>query len=753
MFPTNSPIKYQSAHAGGGKSKTIFDVIGRSDQPTIIATPTDPLSFQYESYFAAIGVKTTVISRIRNPDYSSRQHLLDSVRAGKGLIIVNQTIVQESEADLSAYRIFEDEITNPLEIIKFENAQYARPIFKAFLDAQISVAPRYYTLKLTAAAIEIALGGWKHAIIKDSDDLLKLCKAVYDLNHDVYVLAKSYNRYLAGEQNDIQFWTILKPSVHSGRDVTIVGALFEDSLANLIWGQSADLIEGDLPIEDKGLTYNAALADIRYVSEKRLTGFLLNSVGPKTVFKKAAELIGTEFPERQYIFGTNKTASGGKYAWATEDETATRVQVFAHGQNAFEHHDMAVYLASQFYDPATYKFLAEVFGLESRDVWKAFTFDRFYQFVMRICARRRDNTKPFTIIAPDRDCALELSRLFGSETEPRMLDLGFEEFREETEKLTPKTGAERNKKSREKQKMAKEDHETTEQYDGYRMIFWGSKYAKELMTQRMSWFYLAGFLEHQHQNYSSKNKSNAVCFREGDILDETNHKLVGNIRSTKLVILDMDIVKRDPKDLSDFLAENGWSHLVFNSFSSTPLEPHIRVVIGLDEAVNPANYLQIVNLVKADISARFGDDVYVVDDSKITINAKFHSPSISQFKAALLIKRNIVNDGQFTPRFLNVRWFLSRNSVKGSKPVAANTNTTRLAPVNDAIEDIIDQWSVAPGQGKGSYNFHQAAVDLKKAGVGRDDCIAILTQNRHRFGHGADRDAVYTVGSVFGKAA
>lgn len=749
----HNPVKIQckSAHAGGGKSRTIFDV--SPDKPTIIATPTDALTVQYGDYFKNAGIKATLISRLINPERSSRQHLLEAVASSKKLIVVTQTIVHECQADLSAYRIFEDEIVNPVECLKFENAQHIRSLFKTLLDAEISVAPRYYRLKLTAAAIEIALGGWNHAVIKDSSALLNLCKAGYSLHHDVYVLVDAYHRYLDGEQNDIQFWSVLKPSVHQGRDVTSVGALFETSMLKLIWDQSADLIESDLPIIDKGLTHNAALADICYVSEKSLTGTLLAKVGAKTVFRKVAEYIDIEHPNRPYIYTTNKTKGGGRYPWKTPKPLAEFVAPMAHGQNAYEDLDMAVYLATQFYDPATYKFLNEVFGLDSRDVWKAFTFERFYQFALRICARRRDNTKPFTIIAPDLDCALELSRLFGCNKEPRILDLGFNEFREETMKKQPMDAAERKRKSREKQKMAKEDHETTEQYDDYRMIFWGSKYAKELMTKSMSWFELAGFLEHQHENYSSKSKSNAVCFREGDILDETNHKLVGNIRSTKLVILDMDIVKRDPKDLSDFLAENGWSHLVFNSFSSTPLEPHIRVVIGLDEAVNPANYLQIVNLLKADIAARFGDDVYVVDDSKITINAKFHSPSVSQFKSALFIKRNIVNDGQFTPRFLNVRWFLSRNSVGGSKPVAANTNTTRLAPVKDAIEDIIDQWSVAPGQGKGSYNFHQAAVDLKKAGVGRDDCIAILTQNRHRFGHGADRDAVYVVGRVFGKAA
>jgi len=750
---TNISIKKQSAHAGGGKSKTIFEMVVASDQPTIIATPTDKLSFQYESYFHNVGINPTVISRERNADYPSRQHLLDAVKAGKKLIIVTQRIVHECAADLSAYRIFEDEIFNPLKIIKFEKAHYARSIFRELLDVEISFSPRYYRLKLTAAAIEIAHSGWNYAVVKDSETLQELCEANYDPNYDVYVLADSYNRFTDGEQNDIQFWAVLKHTVHTGRDVSIFGAFFEDSLTNLIWSQSADLAEANFPLNDNGLTHNANLADIRYVSEKPLTGELMKKAKVKIVFKNAPEIIEKEYPNRKYIFGINKMPNGRQYPWSTEGATATRLRVHAHGQNGYSDMDMAVYLATQYYDPATYKFLYEVFGIGSHEVWKSFTFDRFYQFALRICARNRDNTKPFTIVAPDRDCAFELSRLFGCAHEPRLLDLGIDELREEgDEKTTPANAKERQRKSRERRKKMNEDHENTQQYDQYRMIFWNNKYAKQLLVKPMSWSDLVEILEDQHQSYSPKNKSEAICFREGDIADEQNHKLVGNIRAAKLVILDMDIVKRDPQDLSDFLAENGWSHLIFNSFSSTPLEPHIRVIIGLSEAVNPANYLRIVNLLQDDIDAKFGTGTYEIDSSKLTVNTKFHSPSVSQFKAPLFIKRNIRKDGHFELRFLDVRWFLSRNSIGASKPSATSTNVKRLAPVKEAIDDIIERFAVQKGEGKGSYNFHQAAVELKKAGVGYGDCIAILTQHRHRFGHGADRDAAYTVGRVFGNS-
>lgn len=299
----------------------------------------------------------------------------------------------------------------------------------------------------------------------------------------------------------------------------------------------------------------------------------------------------------------------------------------------------------------------------------------------------------------------------------------------------------------------KNDHANTGQYDGFKFIAWANKYAQQLATADSSWFDMGAYLENDHKTYQPRNKSQAKCFREGDLADPANHKLVNNIKATKLIILDMDVVKRDPKDLSDFLYDRGWSHYIYNSHGSTALEPRIRVIIGLDQAVNAANYSHILNLVRADIDARFTAGTYEIDESKISINTKFHHPSVSVYKSPIFFARHVMMDRfEFEPKFVDVPWFLSRDPVntKKEKPIGTGRSAeSRRADKKQAIEDIIDRWSVAPGQSLGSKHFHQATVDLKKLGLSREDCIQILTENRHRFGHGQDRDAVYTVGRVF----
>lgn len=102
-------IFLKGAHAGSGKSRSIFNR-AMEGKPTIICTPTDGLSEQYASYFAAKGVQSEIISRKHNPDYSSSQHLKDAVKAKALLIFTNVHVLHRSNADTSAYEIFEDEI-------------------------------------------------------------------------------------------------------------------------------------------------------------------------------------------------------------------------------------------------------------------------------------------------------------------------------------------------------------------------------------------------------------------------------------------------------------------------------------------------------------------------------------------------------------------------------------------------------------------------------------------------------------------
>jgi hypothetical protein len=761
-------LKLKSLPSGSGKSRSIFKNVVPSDKPTIIITPTYKLSCQYEKYFREKGIVPVVISSERFPDRSAHQDFIDACAGSNKIILVNRIVAHNTNADMSGYDIYEDEFSDILDIIKFDNAKASHSIMTKLLHCvKLTESALYYEVELTPFGLEMARNGWSQAIIKNDPDFLRLCKRIASRHYRVYILASNYAKYLECKVFNIQFWAVMLPTIFGDSVPTMVGANGEDQLVSKLWAnlavfEDAENISGDyLDFSEKMERIDPVTGKmiggghVIYVSQETVTGEKLKTVGHQKAYDAVQDLYYSRFGDDAHIYGFNKNPlkRGKQFEWKLKN--AKMVQLVPHGQNDSQDIHNAVCLGAQYYDPATYNFLWLVFGLTGEEVDRAFGLERLYQFAMRTSVRDRKCEEPFNLIVWDRKSAEFLQEKMPFVT-IEYVDIGIPEFRKNDKpKTVPKTAAERMANKKEKDDMIKNDHENTEQYEGFKLIVWENKYAQNLSTADGSWFDLGEYLANDHFNYKPKSKDKAKCFTEGYLTDVTNHKLVSNIMSTRLAILDIDTVKRNPQDLSDFLHEQGWSHFIFNSHSSTPLDPKIRVVIGLSEAVNPVNLKHILQLVRADIDARFGEGVYVIDDSKMTINSKFHSPSVSEYLAPLFIKRHIMKVGKFEAQFLDVKFFLTRNPifVKKNKPaVVDRSSVSRRGDKKQGIENVLDRWSVGAGRGLGSANFYQAAVDLKKLGLSREDCIQILTENRHRFGHGQDRDAVYTVGRVFDRS-
>lgn len=765
-----------SLPAGSGKTRSIINNTILSGKPTIITTPTDTLSFQYEGYFLSqdivpVVIEPVVISRKRNPDRNSHDHFRDAVKCRSRVILVSRDVFHETDISTEGFDVYEDEYPDILDIITFENAELARDLLVKLLECKtLTKSARYYELELTTFAKDIAKDGWKAAIIRDSEDLLKLCKRLESKHFRVYILADTYKKYREGKIAKLQFWTIMLPTILRGASPTIVGANGEDTFMMKLWAglavfRAAEAIDGDYTT----LAHLNGRARIIYLSKRKVTGTVLSKVKHQRAYDAAADVVEGAFPGQGHIIGfnNNPVPHGKPFTWKLKH--AKQMQLVPHGQNDAKHLHLAVCLGTQFYDPATYKFLKSVFDLDGDEVDRAFGLERLYQLAMRISAREFESDQPFTIVVWDEDSALFLQEKMGGTIE--YMDTGIAALQEE-EGFKPKAKSKEQRtaeavaaiyEKREKEKMDLLNPDNTKQYDGYKVFVQKNIGVKEFAGVTMSWFDLSEYLEIGHNTYQPKSKKQSQLFREGELLDFKTNKLVNNIVSTKLVFLDMDHIKGDPRLLSDFLYENGWSHFIYNTHSSTPLDQCIRVVIGLSEAVNAPNYLHVINLLVADIYAHFDDAdcededrLFPVDDSKMTINNRFFNPAVSEYKAPLFIKRHVMKAGTFEPKFVDVRFFLSRNPVSVSKPKsgdAPNKSAARQPKNKATIEAILDRWSVPahrPGtKGLGSWNYHQAAVDLKKAGFSKEDSIQILAENRHRFGDGNDRDAVYTVNRVW----
>ncbi|MEY9531147.1 hypothetical protein [Sinorhizobium fredii] len=168
--------------------------------------------------------------------------------------------------------------------------------------------------------------------------------------------------------------------------------------------------------------------------------------------------------------------------------------------------------------------------------------------------------------------------------------------------------------------------------------------------------------------------------------------------------------------------------------------------------MNAYGYNHIVAHLIKEIGNEFGD-AFIADKSKKTITARFHMPSVSIYGADLFVDGTVMIGDQ--PAFLDVMAYMEREPVENEKPAVeteaeAKPVVARAGTMSN--EEVLEKWAVPAGVGKGSMNFHQAAVDLLfKVRLSREETIETLDANRYRFGNGDDRDATHTVDHILDK--
>ncbi|MCQ1773860.1 hypothetical protein NOI24_21330 [Neorhizobium galegae] len=744
----NKKLQIKSLPPGSGKSRSALQYALQAEN-VIITTPTDALSLQYEKYFEESHQKCELISRDRNPGRPSHQHFDDALKGQKPKILVNNRVFENSIKAGLAHEVIVDEFREVLTVLEFKNAQYIRELVQSLGHAEISQSTDYYELRPNDVTADIKENGWNYDGVKQVGKVVELCNHVECPHHTVYVGAGNLRKFRNGEIDSITFWSVMWPSVYDGIEPIMIGANAKERLFYRLWQDQVDFTDAPQITGDyENMHHKSHLANIKYVSKKRLSRTRLDNVGPESVFKAVSDTVAEAYPNTPYIFGINKNRLTGKdIPWKREGEMATRVQLLCNGANGYMDRHLAVYLGCQYYSPATYKFMQEVFDIEGDALNREMAYERLYQFVMRISARDFKSDVPFTFIVPDRDCAEYLAEIFKTENVD-FLDIGIaqlalEEAAPETEEEKAARKAARKIKNAAAQKRKRETlkaQENTQQYDGFRLIFWDDRYAKSLWMQETSFPSLLQLISEMSQHYNPKSKDKSMVIREGFLVDKNHHTLVSNIQSTKLVFLDIDKTRGDPRALSEFLSQNCLlSNIVYHSHSSTPEIASFRVVIPLDQAVNGSSYRHIVELIAADIDAFFGRGVFVVDGSKRTINCKFHAPCAGKGEVITSLVGDLMQ-----PKMLDVTKYLDRKKPvndevqdRGFKVVSVGQPKKRTS---DEIEAIIRKHEVHRGTAGGNAAYFKAGEDLLKRGCSFEEVEQILEINRHRFGNEENRD-------------
>lgn len=778
------PIKLIDAGIARGKTTAIINHLAeRKRAKAIIATQQRSLSKEIQFRLVAAGVNPFEISVIMSdPEkHSCTARFWRALEDGsRRIIIVDQSIVfaKYQEKYVSKYARKNGPYTGLYdlyidEVPKIETTYRLKKLPKFFQDA---LAPmfdhgvtddvRFYRLKLTSDVVSMIEAVINHDrsytdedISKFSADFIKLCYALRNYG-DVIVEcdAKELLSWKDGKTDFLTLHHTYHPTILSDyRSVTIAAANVGNSEMYQIWKDKADFKTHPLSktLRKDVSEIKSQSVNIHYLSDKFGSWKKLSALGYQEFLDQVAETFQEKFGDIPHIFCTRKQDENGRpYKWSLEGEDCgIRVSSNVKGVNTYKHVHAALFLAP--INPPTKIYNRKIarYELTGEDVKESVAYEQQYQFVARTSLRDHDSDAELNFIVLDKASAEALQRKFKC-ADPKPLDIGVPALWEQERNFDAAKAREKSRQNKQEYRLRKKtilnDRKNAAQYDDFHMIHWSSKESHGLSQVSMTWNDIVSSFENDANGLSLPRNAPHPLFREGALKDHSNHKLRGNIQTTKLIILDIDDSKIGPKPLSDFFNENEWTHFIYGSKSHNEQLSSFRVVIPLSEAVNADNYRRIVDLLVTDIDLRF-NEAYPIDRSKLTINCKFNSPTIPESGFKLFIKCD--HKKLFAVQFVNVEWFLSRHDSK--KDAENNVLEAPVAHNGDSalpeIESIISKWSVRPGEGKGNQSLFNCVVELKRAGWSASEITPYLVAAcaANRFGRGSDRDAKTTINDVF----
>lgn len=785
---------YVDGPVGSHKTTSLLAYLRNNPFPATIATQTNNLSDQYKS---ADGLDIEMICREAREDgdyTAASQTYRERLMTGTGgIYAVNQQVaISCQDADPDRLYFF-DEIPTVFETFKFNSLPLSQDFVSGWLASALSEAPGYYELMPTDHIRDIAESGWKDDVLKGCEDVLKVAQRIASQHYRVFVLAKAFNAFKNGIPKQLQFFVVARPSLFP-KHSTFIGANYKKSLQYLIWSASeeVDLVpHSEIKAKHDDLSHKAATTEIYYVSERNFSKALFSDkiqgvtrATTPTSFTKIAKATGKsiadQFPGINFLYCTNTAYERTKWA----GPLGTLVSSNSRGWNGGRDFNMAVFLAAINFDPATVSFLYKVYGIDREAARYALTYESAYQFAGRTSLRMRDVNERVVLIFGDRATANAMQGFIPGCATPTLLDIGIPELLFPDDPETDEEGqitkqpvkvektieevreyATARSQLRRRRERIIENHRQTIQYDDFRFRFWAHRSSDETVEpEAIKWETALDLFETYVNREEIPSKEANRMFREGFFFDSENHLLKDNIQSTKIVILDIDDVTGDVKELSDYLKSRKISHLIVSTFSCVNVvdfserQIKIRVLIPLTEAVDAENYSRIIRLLNQDIRERFPKDEFgsqfPVDPACMSINNRFYSPCRPAkgdpiFFDGTYYDYDITRFVKKQPVFLDARWCMVRNLPEDLEARVIKRHVA--GSVRKAADDIVLECAAMSGKGNGDRPFYNAAVELIKAGYSKEEAIDALNGKEHMFGSGKGRNAIRAVNDVVEK--
>lgn len=766
IFEKTRHIQFADPDIGGGKTHSLNNHVAHPfTGKSIIGIQSIELAKEIEANLVSQGIPVLRIDTDKfpydpeNPTVTCTSIFNEALASGQYQVLIgNQEVVLRAQEQYSReYNLFMDEVTPVYERHWIDGVVLSHHTISSYLNSQKTKAEGWRQIVIADAGekfleanhLEKAMPGDK--VLYDA--LLKVRNADH---YDVYSEEDPYRKFREGLEQSIVLHAVMKPMVFDKfASVTVLGANFLKSLMNRIWSKfySVEFSQhrqimtvGPDGIRYQNLKHKAKTTKIFYHSEKDCSKTRYKEVDYQPTFNAShdafkAYLREYSLPEdmKHLVFLNNKPKGVKKKFYWKDEAKAVLLSPAARGWDAYKEIDAAIFLAACNEHPDTYRFLLAFYGLNKREVDEATCLERALQAVGRSSLRDMDSDRPVYLIFFEYRAAKYIADHIGC-AEPVFLDTGLEG-------LAPK------KKQSDNVRQKKTYHgrkanalADIASYEGFKRRIWSHvKCHNPKDNTVLTWLEYVASSYRQAMTYKPEKKDAAKMYREGDFETLDNHKIKGNISSSKVITLDFDNVTGDPLELSYWLKSQNISHVISNSYGSHPDAPRFRMDIPLSRPVNAYAYRHIADWLILDIQAEFCD-AFQDDAGKRHMHAKFYVPGISEHGGDIFIDGTVLDDE--VPAFLDVMAYMDRDVIEDGKAIIDETEAkpvvARIGTMT--VDEVLEKYAVAAGLGMGSRNFHQAAIDLLfKVKLSREETIETLDVSRYRFGNGDDRDARYTV--------
>ncbi|KAK46359.1 hypothetical protein BG58_11065 [Caballeronia jiangsuensis] len=265
----------------------------------------------------------------------------------------------------------------------------------------------------TKAGSETEVQRMAECLLNDQQD--KIYQTVCQKLHNpqawtTYVNVESWDKVVSGEEmgkHQITTFSLLKPqSFNKYRTVTIMGAMFKDSVLYLLWQREVEFIEHAAIASNLSMRFhtNGELLTIKYLFDGTWSKTLKETkIGSVTVANRAREVIEELMGEEMFLYAANTTDA--------PMDLGIRVANVCHGLNKYKHIHNVVFFSALNASPQNYAFMGEV-GVSPELLRRARGYQTLYQTIMRTSLRNPADTNSKTVVVMDKESAEYLSLFF-----------------------------------------------------------------------------------------------------------------------------------------------------------------------------------------------------------------------------------------------------------------------------------------------------------------------------------------------------